>query len=145
MAHYVQWYMATVCGLSSRPDPQSQDTRTYSAEEEEDDQSSVRSFHTDSSGHEVEEFRLSRRSHMDLVRALEGRNSEVQNMRDRIKDLEVKGVGVWGGVGEAREEDGLCWPVLLSILQCVACLNEWCTVSRVPSRCNVCCTQRLIL
>lgn len=49
----------------------------------------MHSFHTDSSGHEVEEFRLSRRSHFDLVRALEGRSNEMQGMKDRIKDLEV--------------------------------------------------------
>lgn len=83
----------------------------------------MRSFHTDSSGHDVEEFRLSRRSHMDLVRALEGRNSEVQNMRDRIKDLEVKGVGVWGGVGGAQQGG---WIVLACIVVYIAvcCIFE---------------------
>ena len=87
MTHCVQcaWLHARQSPRSTLPHPQ--DTRTHSVEE--DDQSSVRSFHTDSSGHEVEEFRLSRRSHMDLVRALEGRNTEVLTMRDRIKDLEV--------------------------------------------------------
>ena len=94
--------------------PLPQDTQTHSVED--DEQSSVRSFHTDSSGHEVEEFRLSRRSHMDLVRALEGRNSEVQSMRDRIKDLEVRG-------GRGEEAWGLVWRWFMS--PCIVICGIW--------------------
>ena len=67
------------------------------------DKSSVKSFHSDSSGHPVEDFRLSRRSHHELVRTLESKNNEVAMMAKRIQSLEVCGSGSGSGSGSESE------------------------------------------
>ena len=40
----------------------------------------------------MEEFRLSRRSHFDLVSTLKSRNSQVDELKETIRTLQVGGV-----------------------------------------------------